>query len=214
MQMEGAIKAGNCSRKQDRGFFAPSCWGHQVCLWQYCYIFAELINWESRLVLGDYLKEYKYACKIAESATSLIGWLNNHGKVWKMFGNTQAWISQHWTGQRTVLAYLVANLTRWTTHCVAFIRLLQVQSALKLKVMRRQSGLNKAQVGAATSTEWLHLMEDAENYCDLIADHTFWEGLEHTVADIEQFVMAQILIKRTQLAQIKFFDFGWYVSSF
>ena len=33
--------------------------------------------------------------------------------------------------------------------------------------------------------EQLHLMEDAENHCDLIADHTFWEGLEHIVADIE-----------------------------
>jgi hypothetical protein len=62
------------------------------------------------LILGDYLKEYKYACEIAESATSLIGWLNNHSKVWKMFDSTQAQISQDQTGQPIILAYLAANI--------------------------------------------------------------------------------------------------------
>jgi hypothetical protein len=33
--------------------------------------------------------------------------------------------------------------------------------------------------------EQLRLMEDAEIHCGIIADHTFWEGLEHIVADIE-----------------------------
>jgi len=30
-----------------------------------------------------------------------------------------------------------------------------------------------------------HLIEDAENHCDLIANHTFWEGLVHVISDIE-----------------------------
>jgi hypothetical protein len=30
-----------------------------------------------------------------------------------------------------------------------------------------------------------HLTEDAENHCDLIANHTFWEGLVHVVSDIK-----------------------------
>ena len=102
-----------------------------------------------------------------------------------MFDSAQAQISQDQTGQPIILVYLAANITRWTTHCVAFIRLLQVQSALKLEVLQHQSGLIKAQVGAATSTEMLHLTEDVENHCDLIADHTFWEGLEHVVGGIE-----------------------------
>jgi hypothetical protein len=29
------------------------------------------------------------------------------------------------------------------------------------------------------------LTEDAEKHCDLIADSTFWNGLEHIVGDIE-----------------------------
>ena len=95
----GSNKGHKLLKKVRPQIFAPSCWGHQVCLWQYCYVFSELINWQSQLVLGNYLKEYKYACKIAESANSLIGRLNNHGKVWKMFDNAQTQIIQDWTGQ-------------------------------------------------------------------------------------------------------------------
>lgn len=185
MEMEAAKKAVNYSRKQDRGFL-PRPVGHIKYVYSdACYYFTWLINWQSQLILGDYFKEYEYACEIAESATSLIGWLNNHGKVRKMFDSAQAQISQDRTGQSIILAYLAANLTRWTTHCVAFIRLLRVQSALKLEVMQHRTGLIKAQVGAATSTDMLRLTKDAENHCDLIADHTFWEGLEHIVGDIE-----------------------------
>jgi hypothetical protein len=137
------------------------------------------------LVLGDYFRVYIFAAQIAESATDLIGWLNNHGKVRKMFDASQAQISLDRTGQSVVLAYLTANLTRWTTHCVAFIRLLRVQDALKLEVMQHRSGLIKAQVGAATSSEKKRLTQDAEMHCDLIADYNFWEGLEHVVGDIE-----------------------------
>ena len=138
-----------------------------------------------QLVLGDYFKEYKFARGIAESATSLIVWLNNHGKVRKMFNKAQAQISLNRTGQSAVLSYLVANLTHWTTHCIAFVRLLQVSDALKLEVMQHHSGLIKAQVGATTSTEKLQLTEDAEEHCNLIVDHGFWEGLKHVVGDIE-----------------------------
>ena len=51
--------------------------------------------------------------------------------------------------------------------------------------MQHCSGLIKAQVGAATYIEKARLTEDAEKYCDLIADPTFWNGLEHVVGDIE-----------------------------
>jgi hypothetical protein len=59
------------------------------------------------LILGDYFKEYKYAYKIAESAASLKGWLNNHGKVQKMFDSAQVQISQDRTGQSIILAYII-----------------------------------------------------------------------------------------------------------
>ena len=127
---------------------------------------------------------YTFASEIAESATSLIRWLNNHGKVCMIFDDAQAQSSLDCTGHSVVLAYLVANLTWWTTYCVTFIQL-WVQSALKLEVMQHCVGLIKAQVGVATSAEKLCLTEDAEKHCNLIADPNFWHGLEHIVGDIE-----------------------------
>jgi hypothetical protein len=91
---------------------------------------------QSQLTLGDYFKEYLYTSEIAKDMTSLIGWLNNHGKVRKIFDSAQAQISQDQTGDCTILAYLSANVTWWTTHCVGFIQLIQVAPALKLTVMQ------------------------------------------------------------------------------
>jgi hypothetical protein len=146
---------------------------------------VRLIVLKFQLVLGDYFRVYIFAAQIAESATDLIGWLNNHGKVCKIFNASQAQISLDWTGQSVILAYLTANLTWWTVHCVVFIRLIHVQDTLKLKVMQHHSGLIKAQVGAATSSKKQCLMQDTEMHCDLIADHNFWEGFKHVVGDIE-----------------------------
>lgn len=95
------------------------------------------------MILGDYFREYPFASEIAESAMSLIGWLNNHRKVCKMFNNAQAQISLDHTGHSVVLAYLIANMTRWMTHCIAFIQLLHIQDALKLEVMQHRGGIIK-----------------------------------------------------------------------
>ena len=56
---------------------------------------------------------------------------------------------------------------------------------LKLEVMQHRTGVINAQVRAATSSEKQRLMQDAEEHCNLIADHSFWEGLEHIISDIE-----------------------------
>ena len=71
-----------------------------------------LIILKFQLVLGNYFRVYIFAAaaQIAESATDLIGWLNNHGKVHKMFDVSQAQISFYQTGQSVVLAYLTTNL--------------------------------------------------------------------------------------------------------
>lgn len=104
-----------------------------------------------QLILGDYFKVYPYGAQIAERATALIGWINNHGKVWKIFDKAQHEISTDRCGKIIVLAYLMANLTRWTTHCVAFLRLYYVKMALVMAVMCHQGAIVTAQVGAAKS---------------------------------------------------------------
>jgi hypothetical protein len=56
--------------------FTPSCWAHQF-----------------QLTLGDYFQVYLYASEIAKATISVIGWINRHGKVRKMFNSTQEKIS-------------------------------------------------------------------------------------------------------------------------
>ncbi|KAJ6540907.1 ribonuclease H-like domain-containing protein [Mycena sp. CBHHK59/15] len=95
----------------------PSCWAHQF-----------------QLILGDYFKVNDMAAMIAEDATALISWINNHGK---------------------------------------------------LGVLQNRSAIIAAEVGAATSTEGERLKEDAERFCALIEDTTFWNGLEAVLGDLE-----------------------------
>ncbi|KAK7042800.1 ribonuclease H-like domain-containing protein [Favolaschia claudopus] len=154
--------------KQRPWLLVPSCWAHQF-----------------QLILGDYFKVYPYAAEIAEQATGLIAWINNHGKVRKIFDNSQAQLSTDRLGFVLVLAYLVANLTRWTTHFIAFVRLISLQEALQFAVLQSRGAIIAAQVGAAKSTEAQKLREEAEYFCDLIRDSSFWNGLTAVASDIE-----------------------------
>ncbi|KAJ3791970.1 ribonuclease H-like domain-containing protein [Lentinula aff. detonsa] len=151
----------------------PDCWAHQF-----------------QLQLGDYFKVYLFGAQIAEDATFIIGWLNNHGKVRKIFDKAQEDIScDRNNGRVVVLAYVVANLTRWTTHYIAFMRLLRVKDALKLAVLQHRGAIINAQVGAAKYSEKIRLEAEANRACDLIADqdrsYSFWSRLESVVGDIE-----------------------------
>ncbi|KAJ6460569.1 ribonuclease H-like domain-containing protein, partial [Mycena sanguinolenta] len=154
--------------KERPWLFVPSCWAHQF-----------------QLILGDYFKVFPYAAEIAEKATGLIAWINNHGKVRKIFDGVQEQLSQDRLNRVVVLAYIVANLTRWTTHCIAFIRLLVLREYLQFAVLQSRGAIITAQVGAAKSTEAERLKEEATHYCKLISDTGFWSGLNTVVEDIE-----------------------------
>ncbi|KAJ6524669.1 hypothetical protein B0H10DRAFT_1974732 [Mycena sp. CBHHK59/15] len=137
-------------------------------------------------MLGDYFKVNDYAAEIAEEATCLIAWINNHGKVRKLFDASQRVISMDRNaGRIIILAYLVANLTRWTTHFIAFMRLFILREALQLTVLQNRTAIIAAEIGAATSTEGERLKDDAEKMCALIQDTSFWSGLETVFGDLE-----------------------------
>lgn len=125
------------------------------------------------------------AAVIAEDATAIISWINNHGKVRKIFDEAQKTISLDRLGKIVILAYLVANITRWTTHFIAFCRLFLLRAALQLAVLQNRSAIIAAEVGTATSTEGVRLREDAERFCTLIEDSSFWSGLETVLGDLE-----------------------------
>ncbi|KAJ6607529.1 hypothetical protein B0H10DRAFT_2439527 [Mycena sp. CBHHK59/15] len=133
-----------------------------------------------------WVKVYHFAAVIAEEATELIAWINNHSRVRKIFDASQRIISKDRNGGIIiVLAYLVANLTRWTTHFVAFMRIFILRQALQLAVLQNRTAIIEAEVGAATSTEGERLREDAERMCARIEDTGFWHGLEMVLGDLE-----------------------------
>jgi hypothetical protein len=68
-----------------------------------------------QLTLHNYFKESPAVSKAAEEATNLLGWLLNHQHIHSIFDDAQAL-----QNNGKVLVYLIANLTRWTTHYAAF----------------------------------------------------------------------------------------------
>ncbi len=132
------------------------------------------------MILGDYFKENEEASEYAEKATGLIGWFLNHQKVRAIIDDVQQ------TKNSCILAFIVANLTQWTTHFLAFDRLLTLKSCLCHAAIIHREELIKAQVGAASARkERLKLTAAAEEQIDLIDDADFWKGLEGVVQDIE-----------------------------
>ena len=153
--------------------------------YNYTQLNAKPNDLQFQLILRDYFKDYQLAQDVASQATDLIRWLNNHGKVHKIFDAAQKQVSKDWLNRELVLAYLVANLTCWTTHSTAFTQLFEVHDALKLAVIQHLSAIVVAQVGVAKSLEARWLNNDAKMHIKIIQDHTFWEGLEQVIGDIE-----------------------------
>lgn len=90
-----------------------------------------------------------------------------------------------------VLAYLVANLTCWTTHFISFDRLLTLERPLRHAVFTQRSDIVAAQVGAEKNKKKKNkLTESATAQCDVIEDSTFWKNLRVVVDDIEPICLA------------------------
>ncbi|KAF7329865.1 DUF659 domain-containing protein [Mycena kentingensis (nom. inval.)] len=169
----GSLKGRKLLQKMRPWLFAISCTAHQF-----------------QLTLGDYFKSWDYAQSIAEQATQIIAWINNHSKVRVVFDTAQRQL-----GRDNALAYLVACITRWTTHFTAFARLFELKKPIVAVAAWQREAVVKAQVGAAVSTEAARLRDDANYHCDLAADPAFWNGLEQVLGDIE------VICYATNLAQ-------------
>ncbi|KAJ6562267.1 hypothetical protein B0H19DRAFT_1210101 [Mycena capillaripes] len=118
--------------------------------------------------------ENEQAFKIAEETTDAIGWINNHEHVCNIFDEVQA---QQNGG--SILAYLMANLTRWTTHSIAFDRTLQLNRPLRQTAILRRDDIVAAQVGAEKNKKKCKKMEaKANKFCDLFDNPTFWKNLQ------------------------------------
>ena len=134
-----------------------------------------------QLTLGDYFKESPEATKTAEQATDLLGWLLNHQRVRSIFDDAQAL-----RNNGKVLVYLVANLTRWTTHYTAFRRLLDLKTPIRHAVVLSRDDIVAAQVGVEHNAgKRLKLTNTANTQCDVIESAEFWNSLQMLVDDIE-----------------------------
>ena len=139
------------------------------------------ISLQFQLTLGDYFKENQAGAKTAEEATNLLGWLLGHQRVRAIFDEAQA-LRNH----GTVLTYLVANLTRWTTHYTAFRRLLDLKTPIRHAVVLSRNDIIGAQVGAEHNQGKRRKLSDAANsQCDIIESAEFWNQLQTVVDDIE-----------------------------
>lgn len=85
-----------------------------------------------------------------------------------------------------VLSFLVANLTRWTTHLIAFQCLLKLKDALRRSVIAKRQEIINAQVGAEKNRQKQQKLEDnAAEHCDLIDNNDFWRRLQSVCDDLE-----------------------------
>ncbi|KAF8164788.1 ribonuclease H-like domain-containing protein [Crassisporium funariophilum] len=158
---DGGSRRGRKDLVIDRSWlFGPPCCAHQA-----------------RLIF------YFQTAETAEQATDLIGWLLNHGKVRSIFNDTQAKIS---VPPGKVLAFLVANMTCWTTHFIAFDHLYDLKDPMHRAVISCRHDIIATQVGAEKNCQKKQkLKDDATDHCDLIDDGGFWRRLKTVVDDIE-----------------------------
>ncbi|KAJ3738988.1 ribonuclease H-like domain-containing protein [Lentinula raphanica] len=95
---------------------------------------------QGHLCLADYFKVNPDAETTSQQATELIGWLNNHGRVRSIFDDIQK------EQTKQVKTYLVANMTRWTTHLVAFLCLLELKQSLRTAAITKREEIISAQI--------------------------------------------------------------------
>ncbi|KAJ7262002.1 hypothetical protein C8J57DRAFT_1513796 [Mycena rebaudengoi] len=98
-------------------------------------------NGKGQLILSDYLAVNEEASVVAEQATDLIHWILSHDHVRKVFDD-----AQH-EKNFVVLVHPLANITWWTTHYVAFHRLLNLKAPLWHAAYLCREEIIKAQLG-------------------------------------------------------------------
>ncbi|KAJ7754674.1 ribonuclease H-like domain-containing protein [Mycena maculata] len=131
---------------------------------------------QGQLLLGDYLKENEEAALLMGELIDFVNWLNSHDKVRAIFDTKQ----QEMFGK--TLAYLLPNLTRWTTHLVAAIRFDFLKDPIRAAILNHRDAIVKAQVGAeANASRRLALEEDAIHHCELVESNAWWDKLRKTV---------------------------------
>ncbi|KAJ3780334.1 hypothetical protein GGU10DRAFT_417050 [Lentinula aff. detonsa] len=132
---------------------------------------------DGQLSLADYYKENTEAMELMEELIDFVNWVNSHDKVREIIDGVQ----KELTGK--VLVYLVANLTRWTTHHTASARVDELKEPIRAAVYNKHTQLIAAQVGAATGRAAAELREAAEHQLDTVEPNSWWQKLDRMLDD-------------------------------
>ncbi|KAJ7246762.1 hypothetical protein C8J57DRAFT_1674970, partial [Mycena rebaudengoi] len=135
---------------------------------------------QGQLLLSDYIKESPKASEILAELLDFVNWLNNHDKVRDIFDTRQQEESQK------VIAYLLPNLTRWTTHLIAALRFQSLKVPICAAILNDRDAIVKAQVGAETNRRKREELEnDVKERCESIESNAWWDQLQKIIPDLE-----------------------------
>lgn len=141
--------------------------------------------WQGQLINGDYFKISPAAAVAGEKATDVVGWLHNHVRIRDVFDDAQLEDAPEGS-ERAARSYLVGNQTRWTTHTLAFQRLIDLEDVLRRTVILKKDAIIAAQVGAEKRRKQREALEkSARTLIKTIDDGAFWEQLSIMVDDLE-----------------------------
>jgi hypothetical protein len=122
------------------------------------------------------------AAQVSEELVDFVHWLHSHDKVRDIFDKHQGKVNEF----GTVYVYLVANLTRWTTHLVAFLRFRFLKSPIRNAILTDRDAIVEAQVGAEKNRRKAEdLRADAIAHCESVESNGWWDRLDRVIVDME-----------------------------
>ncbi|KAI0075642.1 hypothetical protein K474DRAFT_1599424, partial [Panus rudis PR-1116 ss-1] len=133
------------------------------------------------LVLGDYFKSGADFLRYTTLADELITWLRSKTYVLGLLRNIQTELSQ---GTRKILSVIRAVLTRWTSHFLAYRRLLELQRFLIILV-DKDAALPTSSIITGNAAA----RNKARSMIALIRNGLFWHSLLMLKRHLEPFAL-------------------------
>jgi hypothetical protein len=115
-----------------------------------------------------------------EELIECVNWLNSKDKVRDIFDKTQLALANK------ILAYILPNLTRWTTHLVAALRFSSLKTPLRDAILNKRDDIVAAHIGAESNRRKRDEMREvALAHCATLEPNAWWDELEKIIPDLE-----------------------------
>ncbi|KAJ7023602.1 ribonuclease H-like domain-containing protein [Mycena alexandri] len=135
---------------------------------------------QGQLILAEYLRENPKAAQIMEELIEIVNWLNSKDKVREIFDQTQMTLAGK------ILAYILPNLTRWTTHLIAALRFDSLKNPIRHAVLNKRDEIIAAHIGAESNQrKRAEMREVALAHCAMLEPNAWWDELEKIIPDLE-----------------------------